>query len=165
MSGLRNEPLFLLSAIDRLTDGDPDTPWEPRPRRFGTIDDVKSSVYANLQWLLNARRPLVEVPGGRHHLQKSLLAYGLADFSHMTMETADDREELRAAIESAVRRFEPRLAGVKVSSPELATDSRDLHYRVDAYLNVKPAAEVIFDSVLRVPSRKFELRELTWTSS
>jgi len=155
----RTEPEFVLSALDRLVDREPDSAVEPGPGWVGPLQQVKESVLANLMWLLNSRRCLVDVPPGRNHLAQSLLAFGLPDFSHLSMETADEKEMLRSAIESVIRRFEPRLVQVEVSSPEIAAAGRHLRFHVNAILNVKPAPEVVtFDSVLLLPSRSFELR-------
>jgi len=78
------------------------------------------------------------------------------------MGTAREKESLRAAIEWAIRRFEPRLTQVEVSSPEIDPKTGNLRFRVDAILNIRPAPEaVIFDSVLLLPSRSFELRGQT----
>ena len=110
-------------------------------------------------WLLNSRRWIVDLPSGRHHLHRSLLAYGLPDFVHVSMETVDEREMLRASIESLIRRFEPRLSRVVVSTPEPEPTGRNLRFQVEAVLNLKPAPEVVtFDSVLLMPTRTFELR-------
>jgi type VI secretion system protein ImpF len=152
-------PEYVLSVLDRLYDDAPDEPEEPRPRWFGTREDIKQSVLTNLGWVLNARRCLVEVPDGRDHLRRSVLAYGLPDFAPMSMETDDQREELRAAIESAIRRFEPRLSRVTVGPPEPEPSSRNLRFQVDAMLVLRPAPEFVsFDSVLLLPARAFELR-------
>jgi type VI secretion system protein ImpF len=145
--------------MDRLIDHEPEADTEARAGWVGPLEAVKDSVRANLVALLNARRPLVELPAGPNHLQRSVLAYGLPDFTHFGMETADERELLRSAIEAAIRRFEPRLSRVVVSPPEIDPNGRSLRFQVDAVLNVKPAPEVVsFDSVLLLPTRTFELR-------
>jgi len=155
----RREPEFVLSTLDRLIDREPQVVTEARSRWVGPIEEIRETVFSDLVRLLNARRPLVELPAGPGHLQRSPLAYGLPDFTHLGMETADDRELLRAAIESAIRRFEPRLSRVIVSPPEVEPNGRSLRFRVDAVLNIKPAPEVLsFDSVLLLPTRAFELR-------
>jgi len=162
MSRSRTEPEFVLSALDRLIDREPYSPVDSRPGWVGPLSDIKASVLSNLSWLLNSRRSLVELPAGRSHLSRSLLAFGLPDFTHLGMETAEEKESLRAAIETAIRRFEPRLTQVEVSPPEIEPTGQYLRFRVDAVLNLKPAPEVVvFDSVLLLPSRSFELRGQT----
>lgn len=152
------EPEYVLSVFDRLYDDRPDEPEETRPRWFGSRTEIRRSVFENLRWLLNARRSLLEFPAGRSLLDRSVLAYGLPDFSHMTIETADQREELREAIESAIRRFEPRLTRVRVRPPEEDQGNRDLRFQVDAVMLLRPAPEFVsFDSVLHLPVREFEL--------
>jgi type VI secretion system protein ImpF len=159
MSALRNEPEFVLSTLDRLIDHEPEVIDESRPRWVGTIEEIKDSVRSNLTWVLNSRRCLIELPAGRNHLQSSLLAYGLPDFTHVSVGTTEERELLRAAIESAIRRCEPRLTRVVVSRPEADPSGEKLRFQADAILNVKPAPEAVtFDSVLLVPSRTFQMR-------
>jgi type VI secretion system protein ImpF len=159
MSPAGGEPEFVLSVFDRLCDDAPESPAEDRPLWIGPRETVKRLVLNNLSWVLNARRYVGELPGGAHHLQRSVLGYGLPDFSGMTMETAADREALREAIESAVRRFEPRLSRVRVSPPQVETGGRDLRFQIDAVLQLWPAPEFVsFDSVLLLPVRAFELR-------
>ena len=111
----RTESEFVLSALDRLIDREPDLTFELRHGSVGPLDQVKESVLSKSSWLLNSRRSLVEIPVGRNHLTRSLLAFGLPDFTHMSMETAQEKESLRGAIESAIRRFEPRLIQVEVA--------------------------------------------------
>jgi type VI secretion system protein ImpF len=155
----RTEPEFVLSALDRLIDREPDLTFEVRHGLVGPLDRIKESILSNLSWLLNSRRSLVELPAGRNHLSQSVLGFGLPDFTHLSMETAQEKELLRTAIEAAIRRFEPRLTQVEVSPPEIEPSGRNLRFRVDAVLNIKPAPEVVsFDSVLLFPSRSFELR-------
>jgi len=67
-------PEFVLSAFDRLIDQEPEVAAEARPRWVGPVDQIKESIQANLMWLLNSRRSLIELPPGRHPLQRSLLA-------------------------------------------------------------------------------------------
>src|SRR4051794_19375507 len=100
-----------VSSLDEVEDSaleDKVIRGDHRRRGVGTLEQLKRSIYENLIWLLNSQQPLVALPSGRHPLQRSLLAYGLPDFTHLGMETADDQELLRMAIQSAIRRFEPR---------------------------------------------------------
>jgi len=152
-----SEPEFVLSVFDRLCDNFPSEVSEDRPLRVGPRDVVKASVLKNIDWLLNSRRYIGAIPGNPH-LDRSVLTYGLPDFSQLTMDTSDDREELRSAIESAIRRFEPRLTHVIVSPPEFA-ERGDLRFQIDAFLRLRPAPEFVsFDSVLLLSLRTFELR-------
>jgi type VI secretion system protein ImpF len=156
---VENEPEFVLSVLDRLIDREPESTEESKPGAIGSVEEIKISVRSNLMWLLNSRRSLIELPSGRQHLQRSPLAFGLPDFVHVSMETVDERETLRAAIESLIRRFEPRLSRVVVSTPEPEPAGRNLRFQVEAMLNLQPAPEVVtFDSVLVMPTRTFELR-------
>lgn len=157
----------VLPLLDRLTDDEPGRDADSRPRWRGSREDIKASVLENLSWVLNARRSIVRVPPSATHLLRSVAAYGLPDFTEANMESSDHRESLRSAIESVIKRFEPRLAQVYVSPPEVKADSRDLWFNVSAVLNIRPTPEPIqFDSVLRLPERAFDVRKPSpWTTS
>src|SRR5689334_20282298 len=85
---------LLPSVLDRLIDREPAVSTEPQARRSGRLADLKDAVRRDLQWLLNSRRTIVEIPPGLRELPNSLLAYGLPDFTHASLTTSDDRRSL-----------------------------------------------------------------------
>lgn len=118
----------------------------PRPG----LEELKNSVRANLSAVLNTRRLDEPVPPEYEHCAASLLSFGLPDFTSFAVTSHEDRELLGAAIETAIRRFEPRLAGVMVTGEpsDPARPRSVIHYRIDAWLAVEPAPQpVAFDTM------------------
>jgi type VI secretion system protein ImpF len=148
------------SLLDRLIDREPRVPAEPDSARAIRLPQIKEGLRRDLEWLLNTKRSLVPVPPGSKHLGRSLLTYGLPDFTDGSLEDGDTRQRLIRAIEVSVRRFEPRLTDVAVTLVEEKGLGRQLRFRIDALLDLDPAPEAItFDSVLRLATRDFVVEE------
>lgn len=87
-------------------------------------------------------------------LGRSVVGYGLPD---LTTYDATDRSQCEAIarlIERVIAAHEPRLRGVRVVVPRQPFDavSRELHFRVEASLNVDPASPIGFETVLELIS-------------
>lgn len=87
-------------------------------------------------------------------LKRSVVGYGLPD---LTAYDATDRTQCEAIarlIEGVIAAHEPRLRGVRVSVPPRPFDAvtRELHFQVDAALNVDPASPIGFETVLQLIS-------------
>lgn len=78
------------------------------------------------------------------------LHYGLPNFSSGTLNRPEEREMLRAAIEETIRRFEPRLAELKVHLKDDGDRlSSTLRLRIEAMLRVEPlVAPIVFDTIV-----------------
>jgi type VI secretion system protein ImpF len=141
---------LLPSILDRLL-GDCDV-W--------TVESVRAAVKRDLEWLLNSRRMVSKHPSGSEPLGQSLVTYGLPDLGSFRPGVGGDEEQLRLAMQEAIRRFEPRLSRVRVMLDAGATLDRSVRFRIDALLRVEPEPEhVAFDSVLRLDDQTFEIRE------
>jgi type VI secretion system protein ImpF len=154
----RSEPQsgLLASVLDRLIDREPRVSTEPQEAQSLASAQVKEAVKRDLEWLLNSRRTVFDLPDGLHHMLKSLLTYGLPDLSAASLQSGDDQERLRRALEETIARFEPRLTGVVVSLVEGRAFDRKLHFRIDALLKVEPRPEpVTFDSQLELSNKAF----------
>jgi type VI secretion system protein ImpF len=109
-----------------------------------------------LSALLNTKRREEEVPEQFTEVNRSLLTYGLPDFSSYGLKSEADQHRLRRAIEAAIRRFEPRLEKVTVTLEAPQETDPALRFRVDALLRVEPAPEPIsFETVLQPESAHF----------
>lgn len=120
----------------------------PKMRRGGDIKMIRQSVRRDLENLLNAKVQWHVWPESYKELDKSLLSYGLPDFSSMAMDSLDGRQALCRRIEETIRRFEPRFIDVEVTllDEEQPLD-RVLKIRIDALLYADPVPEPItFDS-------------------
>lgn len=151
---------LVASVLDRLIDQEPRTSAEPEPQRSMGVAQLKAAVKRDLEWLLNARRLLVDPPGDAPLLRDSLLTFGLPDFTHANLGILENQGELRRIIEEAIARFEPRLSRVAVTMLEGSPTDRSLRFRIDAVLDIEPAPEAItFDSLLQVPTNAIIVKE------
>jgi len=138
-----------VSPLDRLFE---DTPIRP------TLRDLKAYVARDLEAMLNTRREALEPLSEKLEVSRSLLTYGLPDFSAWTMMNATDRERIRYAMEEAIIRFEPRLKRVSVTLDEPRQVDPALRFRVDAVLQVDAIHEpVMFDAMLEFSTRKYQV--------
>lgn len=122
--------------------------------------ELKQSIRRDLENLLNTRWRCTAWPPNLNELKRSLVDYGLPDFSGAGMGSAANREVFRRIIERAILEFEPRLKRVSV---ELTGDKesldRVLRFRISAVLQANPAPEpVVFDSALEPLSATFEVK-------
>ncbi len=151
---------LLPSLIDRLFDDEPDVSSEPLWRQSYTVRQLKEDVRRDLEALLNTRhtrRDLLEQGG---ELVKSTLTYGVQDVTSIGLEAKTEHGRLKAVVEDAIRRFEPRLTNLRVTvSPVESGIERTLHITVDAVLHVEPIAErVLFDSVVHASNGTWEVK-------
>jgi type VI secretion system protein ImpF len=144
-----------LSLLDRLTDRDPGSSGDPAPGRQQDLRELKASLWRDLNALLNCKRRQEEVPAIFTECGNSLLTWGIPDFTAWGLKNPTDQSRLRRAIETAIRKFEPRLTSVAVSFDVLQGDARQdldprLRFRVDAVLKVEPQPEPIrFETILQ----------------
>jgi type VI secretion system protein ImpF len=161
ISGLRENDLRITpSLLDRLIDLDPRSTNEAPKSRLSGLADLKHSVRRDVEWLLNSRRGLAKIDENMEELNLSLAAYGLPDFTTLSIKNPDERDILTEAIESALEYFEPRLIAVKVTLEPFSDNDKQLTFRIEASLNVEPSPEpVVFDTVLQAGSGEFQVVE------
>ena len=151
-----NELRVTPSVLDRLLDYEPEVAREPPASRARSLRQFKEAVKRDLEWLLNTRRTAGELPEELEEVGRTLLLYGLPDFTSLSVKSPSDQKRLRHALESAIRLFEPRLDGVTVTLDPLREDERILRFRIDAQLRVEPAPEpVSFDTLFQMGSGRY----------
>jgi type VI secretion system protein ImpF len=155
------EPHLLPSVLDRLLDDRPGLTSEPVVSRAQSLRALKRSVIRDLEALLNSRRELLdEPPEELVEVRRSLLLYGLPDFTSFNLAATDDRVRLRRCLEEAVTTFEPRLRRVRVSIESPRPHERILRFRIDALLRTDPAPEpVVFDMVLQLHTQEYVIQK------
>ena len=157
MPSIRPDQPLVPSVLDRLLDDDPNVSTEPPRNRAQLLRELKLSVRRDIENLLNARRRNVVVPPRLLELGRSLLTYGVPDFSGTGPATAKQREAFCRMLEEVVRNNESRLLEVRielVANPEAG--DRTLRFRIDALLRADPAPEpVVFDSNLEPATHQF----------
>jgi type VI secretion system protein ImpF len=154
-SGIRITP----SVLDRLIDHEPAVSSEPPPSRSRSLRQLKEAVRRDLEWLLNTRRLVDEIPPGLKETGRSLAAYGLPDLSSTSVKNPGEQGRLRRLIQTTIDIFEPRLRDVEVVLETGRGMESALHFRIEANLQVEPAPEPItFDTTLQIASAQFEVQ-------
>lgn len=149
------------SLLDRLTDDAPGVSRESLPTYAESMVALRSAVRHDLEWLLNTRRDLVAIDDGTPEARRSLLRYGVPDFSSMSRDGSDTLQRLVREVEDCVANFEPRLANVHVrahADPGMA-GRPELRFAIEGMLRVDPAPErVVFDTVLETARGEYVVR-------
>lgn len=147
------------SLLDRLIDYDPELSQDAARSNIARLQDLKLSVRRNLEALLNTRRPYQTWSASSAELPRSMLAYGVPDVSDSAADLMTTRERLRAAVEQALRTFEPRLKAVRVSIARSEQESdRTLRFRIEAVIRRGGILDPIaFESVLQPASGAFDI--------
>ena len=159
MARTDNELRVTTSVLDRLLDYEPEITREPIASRSKNLRQLKQSVQRDLEWLLNTRQVAGGLPSELKETNNSVAAFGLPDFTTLSIDSADDQKFIKREIEEAVRRFEQRLEGVVVSIEPVRPTERVLRFRIDARLKIDPAPEPItFDTVLQLGSGEYQVR-------
>jgi type VI secretion system protein ImpF len=154
-----NEVRVTQSVLDRLIDYEPEVSREAVASRSKNLRQLKQSVRRDLEWLLNTRQLPGGIPAELRETRKSVLAFGLPDFTSLTIDSADDQRFVKHEIEEAVRNFEQRLEDVTVSIEPIDSLQRILRFRIDARLKIDPAPEpVTFDTVLQLGSGQYQVQ-------
>jgi type VI secretion system protein ImpF len=116
------------SLLDRLTDDEPDQKQEPRMKRVLSPSRLRECVRRDLGWLFNTSNlvDVVREVGDYPHVVRSVLNYGLPDFTGHTASSIDLRV-LEALLRNAIWEFEPRLLRNSVQVT-LAVDSAEMNH-------------------------------------
>ncbi len=130
------------SLLDRLIDEDPEGPPERPPRRTHTQGQYTRSIVRDLQWLLNTRCSM-RYDSKERVGRRSVLDFGLDDFTHLVPLFEDDRLKLSKYIQEAIKAFEPRLQIRNVQIRELKGNPRVLEVHFEAYLIINDVREPV----------------------
>ncbi|PHS12270.1 MAG: type VI secretion system baseplate subunit TssE [Blastopirellula sp.] len=160
MAKNQEEQPLLPSVFDRLMDDEPENSQESPRSAIQTMRDIRVSVRRDLENLLNTRWRVSAWPLDYEQLNRSLVNYGIPDFSSIDMSSDMDRDSLRVAVEEAIRIYEPRFVSVKVELIE-NDDSADrtLRFLIHAELHATPNPEpIVFDSRVEAGDQLFKVR-------
>src|SRR6266508_3391601 len=103
-----------ISVLDRLLDYEPELTREPIASRSKSLRELKQSVRRDLEWLLNTRQIAGGLPPELKETNNSLAAYGLPDFTHLSIDSGGDQKFIKREVEETISRFEQRLEDVVV---------------------------------------------------
>jgi type VI secretion system protein ImpF len=159
MARARDQIRRELSLLDRLIDLTPNSTAEAPLSSWEYAREMKSSVLRDLSSLLNTRRAEEDFDPEFDQATNSLLTFGITDFTAADLNDDLDREQVRCSIERAIRKFEPRLAQVKVMLQEPDPLQPTLRFQIDALLRLTNGTEpVLFDATLHRDSRQIALK-------
>ncbi len=147
-----NAPLRL-PLLDRLLDDEPKIKSEAPMSRSASLAKLKIAVRRDLENLLNTRRTPDYIPEGSVEILRSVYYYGLPDITSMPANFLYEQTKLLQSIETAVKTFEARLDGVRVSLVPVAGQSRVLRFVIDGMLRIDPLPEhVVYDASIELTS-------------
>lgn len=121
---------------------------------------LRASISRDLEHLLNSRSEGARlIPDGFAECRKSLLTFGIADFSAYSLLSPQDRDRIRRHLEQAIAQHEPRLTRVRISLEAPEPLERALRFRVDALMVAGPDKEKVqFDAVLQLNTQVYQVR-------
>ncbi len=93
------------SLLDRLIDDESDNRGSGAP----SFARLKNGLRRDLENVLNTNRRFLRPPAMLDELDRSLVSYGLADFTNESLSSLDFRDDFKLAIERVVSRLEPRI--------------------------------------------------------
>jgi len=125
-----------------------------------SLEQMKDSVARDLEALLNTRSCLPADTFDDWPLSaRSVLSYGMVDFSGMSLASPDDRRRICRSIEVAISAHEPRLSAVQVSLETGEFVSQKLHFSIRAWLVVERSREPVnFDAVVNQTNQHYRVR-------
>jgi type VI secretion system protein ImpF len=160
MARTDNEIRITPSVLDRLLDFEPKSSKEAPKSRLRSLNELKQSVKRDLEWLLNSRAYPGNVDEKLEEVRKSVAVYGLPDFTGVSAKNYKEQTRLSAAIEDAIKYFEPRFIDLKVSLEPVSNVDKALKFHIEAQLDIEPTPEPIaFDTVLELGSGEFSVKE------
>ena len=159
MARYDSEVRITISVLDRLLDYEPEVSQEPLASRSRSLRQLKQAVRRDLEWLLNTREYIGQIPSDLKEVNRSVAVFGLPDFTSTSIKDPNNQERLRHAIEEEIVLFEPRLEAVAVTLVSGNERERAMHFRIEGQLKVDPAPEpVTFDTILESGSGHFTLK-------
>lgn len=162
MARIRTDLPVLPSLLDRLIDDDPDRSLEAVKPAGVVLADIKANIRRDLENLLNTRIYRQLSIDAYPELQKSLVNYGIKDFSHVQFDSDEELIQFAWSIRRAIEDYEPRFQWVQVDIEPFGEDfQRTLYLKISATLLIEPdPVPLIFDSRVRTTDRALKLREV-----
>ena len=151
MARTKSEVLVTQSLIDRLTD------YEDWPTtRNASLRMYRDGIKRDMEWLLNSRKPYVEMVEKYELASRSVFNFGLPDFSQRR---GHDPDVVRAAILKTIRTHESRILDPVVQIVRSDELSRSIRFHVDGRLAFEDGEEEIsFDTLLSITSGTYEIK-------
>lgn len=151
---MRYAPSFLDKLIHKSLS---ERPGEVLPGL--SLDDLKDSVAADLEALLNTRSALSEDEQLQFPLSaRSVANYGVTDFASRSLSSGLDRDFICQAIQRSIERQDGRLRAVHVSLETEAHAFNRLNFTIHATLRVSDVGEqVSFDARFEPSTQRYSV--------
>jgi type VI secretion system protein ImpF len=149
---------LLPSVLDRLID--PTSGGTATNRWYGP-KQMEEAVLRDLEDLLNTRQmfQIAEIPEAFDQVRDSLYVYGLPDLVSFNILTPQQRQAIERTLEKAVAHFEPRLRDIKATLVDRKDEhDREVKVHFQARLNVDPAPELAFNTVLELTTGQYSVK-------
>jgi type VI secretion system protein ImpF len=162
MSGSRQEEhRARASLLDRLLDWEPEQAVDRPVSPAQSLAALRRSVQRDLEALLNTRRRWRSWPAHLDHLAVSSVGYGIPDFASGVLNDPVQRNRLCQEIETAIRRYEPRFAHLRVMTIDNSNPLEPrLRLRIEALLRAEAADEpVAFETVIDTAAATVTVRD------
>jgi type VI secretion system protein ImpF len=127
--------------------------------QYQSVKELKEVVARDLEAMLNTHREaILKMTDGYLEANRSLVTYGVPDFSTFDVRNPHDRNLVCAILKELINDFETRLKNVDVILTQPREHAQSLHFRLDALLEVHPAREqVVFDAVLQLNTKSYQI--------
>ncbi|MGF1578467.1 MAG: type VI secretion system baseplate subunit TssE [Gemmataceae bacterium] len=137
------------SMLDRLLE--PMSEEDETPEQIFDMELIVNAIRRDLEELLNTHPSYTSIPEEWKELRNSILTYGMPDLASVEVDSLYDKERLAGIVEGIIAQFEPRLKNIKAvildSQGEYDTS---LRFHIDAQVDLDPAPEVAFETVLEL---------------
>lgn len=149
---------FEPSLLEKLFDDEPKRFDQGRFKRH-TLEEFKASVATDVESLLNSRFVMDEDAFTEFkHCAKSVLSYGLRDFSSLSLASSVDRAFICESLGKTIAQHEARLKEVKVTLNHDQKSVGGLRFSISAMLVVHPSREpVSFDALLQPSTLQYSV--------
>jgi type VI secretion system protein ImpF len=150
---------FTPTLLDKLFDDAPQRSDDALYSKRLSLDELKDSLAADLECLLNARRSsdleeLTEYP----QATLSVATFGIRDFVGHSLANPDDCAKICETIKTAIDRHEPRLVDVEVSLLNDAYATNSLRFSIYTTLIEYSSGErVKFDAQLKPSLQQYSV--------
>jgi type VI secretion system protein ImpF len=142
------------SLLDRLIDLEPESAHETPTGPSELTRDFRAGLCRDLSALLNTKRAAEVIDRGYEEAAKSLLTFGIADFTGYNLQKTPDQNLLCRSIERAIRQFEPRLERVEVSVAESGARRPIVRLEITAVLRTEAGQSIVFNTTVHRDSRR-----------
>ncbi|MCE9535052.1 MAG: type VI secretion system baseplate subunit TssE, partial [Nitrospirae bacterium] len=151
---------LLASVFDRLIEIKPNEEATPQNPQSLSLSELQANVFRDLQSLLNSRQALTEPLEEGAELRQSVIAFGLPDICNVNPDNLDQQASIRAAVEEAIRLFEPRLSNIVVTTAGASQSDRSLRMTVKANLKIEPnPVPVQFDTIIESGTGEWKVKQ------